>query len=365
MHFAKLGAAVSLAQLGQAILLPPTLSSADSEIVNTLPFEESAINSGRQLDISCPGCPVIFNDLQGQAHYTDTENVLRLEFSIAQGEESDKLILNGVPIYPMEPLSEAFMQPLTAPQLIHTDDNWNMAAEPVLGYSLSVKHPVHSEQDQLDLVSLHISIVEVANKFLSGIPSVEIKLLETPSGKLMLGDAEIITSAPTPADGDQECTTVLCKWRAIVAAKLSKLKSGCGFKNPSAAVGAVDESSPKDHGRPQPHIGRPRPGHGHGQGHFRHHHHKHNLGRFMRNIAMHVLLPILVGVAVGITASLVGMLVGNLVVLVWRALFRREGQYSRVQSEEIVFVEDCEDESKGFLEVQGPPPTYEFVDEKA
>lgn len=358
MHFAKLGAALSLAQIGQAILLPPTLSSADSDIVNALPFEESAITSGRELDLSCPGCPVVFNDLQGQAHYTDTENVLRLEFSIAQGEESDKLVLNGVPIYPMEPLSEAFMQPLTAPQLIHTGDDWNMAAEPVLGYSLSVKHPVHSEQDQLDLVSLHIEIVEVANKFLNGIPAVEIKLLETPSGKLMLGDAEIITAqTPTPSDGDQECTTVICKWRAIIAAKLSKLKSGCGSK--ARPETAVDESSPKDHGRPQPHVGRPRP-----HGHFRHHH-KYNLGRFLRNIAIHVLLPILVGVAVGITASLVGMLVGNLVVLIWRALFRRGGQYTRVQQDEIVIIEDCDDESKGFLEVQGPPPTYESVDEKA
>ncbi|CAG8948663.1 hypothetical protein HYFRA_00001783 [Hymenoscyphus fraxineus] len=356
MHFTKLGAAVSLVQLGQAILLPPTISSADSELINTLPFEDNALTQGRKLDLACPGCPVIIQDLQGQAHYAENENSIRIDLSIAEGENGiDQLVVNGLPIYPMEPMSDSFLQPLTAPQLIKTnDDTWTMVAEPVLGYALSVRHPVHSEQDQLDLVFLHIEIVEVANKFLNSVPSIDIKLVETPSGRLMLGDVEILPPTPSPSDGGQECTTLLCKWRAIIAAKLSKVKGmGCGSKaRPAAAV-----EGPKDNGRPQP----PRPaGRPHG-----HHHQKHEFGRFLRNVAAHILLPILVGVAVGITASLVGMLVGNLVVFIWRVLFRRGGQYTRVQQNDIVIEEDCRDEKKGFLEVQGPPPTYDSVDDKA
>jgi hypothetical protein len=78
---------------------------------------------------------------------------------------------------------------------------------------------------------------------------------------------------------------------------------------------------------------------------------------------MHVVIPVLIGVMVGITASLLGMVVGHIVIFVWRILFRRNTprqQYTKVQQEESA-VEDVTDETKGFMEHQGPPPVYEEI----
>lgn len=297
------------------------------------------------MQIDCPGCPVTVTDLQGGLHLSDAQSVLKLNVSVAH-DGTDSLLLNGLPIYPIDPRSETFMTPLTADQLVKNPDNtWSYVSTPTLGYSLSVKHPVQAE-DHLDMVEIHIEIVEVANKFLEGIPSVELKLLETPSGKLMLGDAEITTpksQSPEPTDGDQECTTIVCKWRAIIANRLSKLK-GCGGKN-KAHPGHIKGGPNRHHGRPNGH-GPHRP--------FRHHRHRHSLGRFLRNIAVHVMIPVSIGILVGITASLVGMVVGNIVIFVWRLLFRRQStRYVRVDQVEIIAEGD--DETKVFLE---PPPTY-------
>lgn len=346
---------IALAGVSSALLLPPPVStSADSDIINTLPFEDNIAAEGRVMEVNCPGCPVAIVDTQGQTHYSNVESVLKLNLTVAHGS-ADQLLLNDLPIYPVDPRSEAFLTPLTADQLAKNADNtWTYVSTPSLGYSLSVKHPVQSEE-QLDLVAIHIEIVEVANKFLEGIPSIELKLLETPSGKLMLGDAEITTPKSTtsePTDGGQECTTIVCKWRAIIADKLSKLK-GCGGKaRPAHVKGSKHHGH---HGRPRPH-GPHRP--------FRHHRHRHSLGRFLRNVAVHVLIPILIGIVVGITASLVGMVVGNIVIFVWRLLFRRDrAQYVKVSQVEIV-TEESDDETKAFLEPQGPPPIYTATDEK-
>jgi len=356
MHFTKLGAVTALTGFGQAFLLPPTISSADSEIVNALPFEDALAGEATVMRLACPGCPVIFKDTQGRDIATDVKNRLELNFQIAHGD-SDKVMVNGLQIYPIEPMSASFMEALHAPQFIFTDEStWDYAAEPQLGYSLGVKAPIHSEDEQLDLITIHMEIVEVGNTFIQGIPAVELSVLQTPSGKLMLGNAvEVGTQQMevTPSDGDQECATVLCKWRAILAEKLSSLK-GCGKSNKAPPRPNANLDGPKDHDA-RPHR---RP-----HGHHRHHRHRHTILRFLRNITMHVLLPIAVGVAVGITASLVGMLVGNIVVLVWRVLFRRN-QAQTIPVHEVVIVEESDDETKSFLvkETQGPPPSY--TDEK-
>ncbi|TVY20968.1 hypothetical protein LARI1_G000876 [Lachnellula arida] len=361
MHFTTQLGLLAFAGSSRAFLLPPPTSSS-SDSVNTLPFEDNIATEGRVMELNCPGCPVVVTDVENRVHFTDAESVLKFNLSVAHeaNDGADQLLLNGLPIYPIDPSSQTFMTPLTADQMVKNADNtWSYVATPALGYQLSVKHPVQSE-DQLDLVAMHIEIVEVANKFIQGIPSVELKLLETPSGKLMLGDAEITTPksvSPEPTDDNKECATVVCKWRAIIAAKLSKLK-GCGGKNRNrpAEVDATPANHHGEHARPhgRPHgIHRP----------FRHHRHRHSLGRFLKTVAVHVMIPVLIGIVVGITASLVGMIVGNIVIFVWRLLFRRnQARYVRVEQVEII--EEGDDENKSILESQGPPPTYTATDEK-
>jgi hypothetical protein len=359
MHFTKAGAVTALAGLGQAFLLPPTIHSADSEIVNTLPFEDAVAGEGIGMRLPCHGCPVVFKDTLGRDIATDVKNTLGLNFEIVHTaeDEEDKLVVNGMQLWPVG-ISASSIEPLTAPQFIYTDEStWDYAAEPQLGYSIFSKAPKLSDDQELYLVQMQLEIVEVGNTFVKGIPAIEISLLRTPSGKLMLGNA-VQMEAPvelTPSDGDQECATALCKWRAILAAKLSVLK-GCGRK-PAMAPQRPNASNdgPKHHDS-RPHR---RP---HGA-HHRHHRHSQIFFVTLRNIAMNFLLPIAVGVAVGITASLVGMLVGNLIVLVWRVLFRRNQAESDAVYE-IVIVDESDDETKSFLvkEPQGPPSSY--TDEK-
>jgi len=363
MRFAPLEAAVALAGLGTAFLLPPTssTSAAGDEIISILPFEggvEGMVAEGRVMEVGCPGCPVAITDVEGNIHFSDVENILKLNFSIAHNG-ADQLMLNGLQIYPIDSLSQAFMEPLTADQIAKvSDDIWAFAATPRLGYSLSVKHPVQAAEAEPDLVAIRIEIVEVANKFINGIPSVELKLLETSSGKLLLGDAQIVPSmAPvseTTIDEAPECTTLVCKWRATIADRLSKLK-GCGRKARPGQIDGPKHQGQEGHTRPhvRPH-GRPHGGHGP----HRHHRNKHGIARFLRNVAVHVLIPILVGVIVGIVASIVGMVVGNIVVFVWRAVFRRgdQAQYIKVQQED--------GDTKSVSEKQGPPPTYFAADVK-
>jgi len=348
--------------VADAFLLPPEISAADTDIIKTLPFEDAVAIDGRIMEINCPGCPVL-TDIEDKMHSTQVDSVLKLDFRLVH-DGQDRLYLNNLQIYPINPGVENIFEPLTAPQMIKTDDNtWEYSSSPKLGYAISVAHPVSkSNQDQLDLVSIHVEIIEVANKYLPSMPVVEIKLLETPSHKLMIGDAIIKEpqsqplSKPATADA-QDCTTMLCKWRAIVADRLSKLK-GCGSKARPAIEVVPAHKTHGHHGRPGPHRSRPNGSHLP----YRHHHKHHGITRFLKGIVMHVIIPVLIGVMVGITASLLGMVVGHIAIFIWRMLFRRgqRQQYTKVQQEEIV-VEDVTDETKGFMAHQGPPPVYEEV----
>ncbi|KUJ09857.1 uncharacterized protein LY89DRAFT_740920 [Mollisia scopiformis] len=354
MRFTQAGAVAALFGLSQSFLIPPEITSSDADIIKTLPFEDAVIIDTRVMEINCPGCPAI-PELQGKMHMKQPPSMLKLNFSLSH-EDHDQLLLNGLPLYPIDPRSGVFMEPLTAPLMALTrEKTWEQTSTPKLGYALSVHHPVaYSTQDQLDLVSIHLEIVEVGDKFVSGLPGVEIKLLETPSGKLMIGDAQMTqpkSEVSKPTDNGQECTTILCKWRAIIADRLSKLK-GCGSKarpdGPHAFAGHTGHKKKPHHG----HHGRPGPNRP-----FRHHHRHGSFARFLKGIVLHVFIPVLIGIMVGITASLVGMVAGHIVVFVWRTMFRR-GQ--RQQYIEVKQQEPSEDEEvKSFLAAQGPPPEYQ------
>ncbi|KAM3083888.1 hypothetical protein ACMFMF_001250 [Clarireedia jacksonii] len=309
-----LATTVALSAGSQAFLLPPSVSKAESDIINALPVDAAIEADRRLIGIDCPGCPITVQHsaLQGP-------NKLLLNFSISHDEDKDHLNINGLRFYPIDIASDPPLGHLTAPQLIKTPSTtWAEAAYPELGFALRVHHAVpYSKEDQLDLITVIFDVIEVGNTFVTGVPSVELKLLETPSGKLMIGDSQIIpvkSHSASPTDNAQECATPLCKWRAIIADRLSMLKglTGCGGKARPAS-----ESPHHGHGRPRPH------------GH-------------------HVI-----GIVAGITASVVGMIVGNLVVLVWRLLFRRgvQGAYTKVQQEDYS-VEEC---------MEDKPPVYEDV----
>ncbi|CAD6444091.1 dca12f6a-2730-4213-b13c-52742267e632 [Sclerotinia trifoliorum] len=352
MRFITLGAGVTLATISQAFLLPPTISNSDSDVVNALPFDAAIEAEGRMLAVNCPGCPISAQDVRGGRHDLKGLNRLLFNFSVSHDNDLDRVLLNGRQFYPID--MESSLERLTAPQLIKTSEgNWVQAAEPDLGYALRIHKPIsYSKQDEIDLLIATLEIIEVGNTFVDTVDNIELKILTTPSGKLMIGDAQVIPSPPkshltNPTSDGQECTTVLCKWRAIMTDKLSALKKGCG--------GKADPTSHNN--RPQGHVHQ-RP---HGRPHrFSHKHH--GITRFLRGVVLHVVIPVIIGIVAGITASLVGMIAGHLVIFIWRLLFRRgcQSQYTKVQQEELV-AEEGSQEDKGLIQHQGPPPVYEDI----
>lgn len=369
MRFTTLGAGAALATLSQAFLLPPAISESASNAISSLSFDAAVEAEGRMLAVDCPGCPIATQtfDSQGRRLGLKGLNRLMFNFSVSHDNGLDRVLLNGLQFYPID--MDSSLERLSAPQMIKTSDNkWVEAAEPDLGYALRIHKPIsYSKQDQIDLVMATLEILEVGNTFVDNVSNIELKILATPSGKLMIGDAQVVPSPPknhlsNSIDDGQECTTVLCKWRAIMADKLSALKKGCGGQSQPTP----HNNKPQGHGRPRPygHHGGHDGHRGHG-GHGRPHrfsHKHHGITRFLRGVVLHVFIPVIIGVVAGITASLVGMVVGHVVIFMWRLLFRRgsQSQYTKVQQED-ASVEEGIEEEKSLIQHQGPPPVYEDI----
>lgn len=363
MRFSQLGAVAALGVVSQAFLIPPTISEADTDVIKTLPIENAVAMDGRVIDINCPGCQFPLEKVPAELADSSAplNKQLRFDFTIEHGEgEGDKLMLNGNQLYPVDPIAQTFIEPLRADLRLETSEGMTTVDTPKLGYSLSVEHPTAAE-DQISLVALRFEVVEIDQVFISGFPVIELKMLETASGKLMIGDSAVTPGLPLVTEG-QECTTILCKWRAIVAGKISQMKGslkkgGCHGKRPSGHGPKFSGARPAGtEDAPMRRPGHIRPHHGQRPHHF---HHRHGgFARFLRNIVFHVFIPIMIGVVVGMSAGLVGLVVGHFIVFVWRVVFRRgqRAQYSRVEQEEYIV-------SPKEAESDLPPPVYEDAPE--
>ncbi|RYP11295.1 hypothetical protein DL764_000113 [Monosporascus ibericus] len=324
-----------------ALLLPPDVSVDD--IITTLPVPAEVdfdvnvpkIAQAQNLKLNCPGCPVrVFHHLDehvGEVKIsTDTPSHLELDFSIQPSEDIDRLMLNGYELYPK---SDPFKNTLTAALLPEFGDkkmrrpHHFKGPRPLsiqnLGFGLQTRVvPSADSDDALELVVVDLQIIEVGNAFVDGIPNVEIKLVKTPSGKLMIADLAPTASETvqeTPMDAQEECTTTFCKWLAMAKQQFGRFRSGkhCGGRPAHASQESGHFAGHRPH----------HPGHlGHG-----HHHHefKHSWKHLLRNIATQILLPVAIGIMAGVTASVLGMMVGTFVVYVWRTFVRRPSSTRR------------------------------------
>ncbi len=370
-----IAAAGLTATAANALLLLPDVSVDD--IVTTLPvptevYDEintlqiAQIAQTQNLKLECPGCPVrVFPHWKG--HHgetnikTDIPSHLELDFSIAMPESPDgvdRLLLNGFELYPE---SNPFQNTLTATLLPdfhegrvnrphhikgprpHTAQN--------LGFGLQTRLiPSTDDDDDLDLVVVDLQIIEVGNVFVHGIPNVEIKLVKTPSGKLMIADVAAMASENTqkpPVDAQEECTTLFCRLMAMARERLDRLRAGkhCGSR--------PDQANPEnDHIEVDMHpaVNPPQE-------------YKHHWGHLFKNIATHILLPVAIGVMAGVTASIIGMMVGTFLVYLWRTFVRRpscarrqhrrHGGSSKAGQNEVA----VDDEKSGLMAHQEEPDT--------
>ena len=298
-------AAAGLAGTTTAFLIPPEISHS---VVNTMPVDMPSMPAGvRVVKVDCPGCPVQWLDADANVHVEkDMENHLLLGFRIDRRPDSDRLLVNDYEIFPNpDPLAR---RPLFAPQgmrdtayYAETGTNTPNAMNtkiPRLGYSLHWRPLTEDKESHMELISVDFQVIEVHDAFVNGIPSVHVKLVKTENGGLVMGDIQVTASQTVqsnPMDKQEECTTAVCKWRAIIADRLRNFKPhGCGGK-----VAKFGQHKGKEQHRP-------RPG-GHHHSHHNHHHgplREHSWGQLFKKLGSHILFPVFIGIVAGVSASM-------------------------------------------------------------
>ncbi|KAH7358951.1 hypothetical protein B0T11DRAFT_285448 [Plectosphaerella cucumerina] len=301
-HFS---AAAGLAAVANALFIAPEISDADNKIVNALPVLESTIAQHTQtLKLDCPGCPVKMRRPDGRTTTkTDVPSHLELSFAVDTSGAADRLLVNDFELYPN---TASWYTTLRAPQVI---DLTQMVTKhprkakpptPQLGYALGIRRvPTEEDRQQLGLIEIELQIIEVGYSFNDNVPAVRLKLVETPSGKLMIAsvDIEERKEAPEGSEGsdlaEDECQNVFCSWGKSIVKGLKSLRPSChrGHRG-HGQYGQVD-GAPRHHPHAN-HRGR-RPGH------YRQHH---TWGRLLQNITWSIFLPILIGLVAGVGVAL-------------------------------------------------------------
>ncbi|KAM0333537.1 hypothetical protein ACHAQA_002202 [Verticillium albo-atrum] len=309
MLWKHLSAAAGLAATAtHAFVVVPEISGADKDIVNALPVHDSlpfqitdSSVETRKLKLDCPGCPIKL----GFDTKTDIKNHLDLVFTIDASGPVDRLLVNDFALYPKTSSWYASLRAPQVPDFLKETTKHHIKGTPrtpQLGYSLSSQPLAKDAADQqLELIQLDFQIIEVGNYFVDGIPNVNVKLVKTPAGKLMIGSIDTIETRPADQTPEEECRTFSCKFFK----GLKNMRPGCGRKQGMGHAG--------HHG-------------GHAHQHMRSKHH-HTWRQLVKMITWGIILPILVGLVAGVTVSVIGMAVGTAIVCLWRLVVRRESPW--------------------------------------
>ncbi|KAI1433284.1 hypothetical protein GGR50DRAFT_696286 [Xylaria sp. CBS 124048] len=371
MHLRRFAAGVGLLATARALLIVPNIPVPD-EVVTTLPVPAAEVDTNAALmaeskswtlNLDCPGCP-----LYGRAHRTEVPSHLKLDFSIQSTEGTDRLTVNGYELYPNpDPIHNAFTAPVL-PEIpsrrigsprFRGGLKRPQKSQP-LGFAMGSQTVTTGDDDDLELIVIEIQIFEVGSIFVEGVPRARVNLVKTLSGQLGIGSVETIGSSEDLTDEKKECSTQLCKWKALFSEKLLSAFSGMGCR------GRRPGSSHSD-----AHAN----GMNHDQAQYPHYKgHKDRILRVLIAIATHVVLPVSLGLLAGISVGIVITTIIAFSAMLWSALFRRSDRpscfnrqclYEAAREEE---VEDGADVEKAGLldnqeeqggEVTAPPPYEE------
>ncbi|KAK5654359.1 hypothetical protein OQA88_7268 [Cercophora sp. LCS_1] len=385
MKTAPLSVAASLlATSANAFLLPPNITPADVQIVDSVALTTPASAQTQKINLNCPGCPVTITGPRGTRIIPDKPNHLELDFSISNEEGADRLLLNG---FELHPNPDILRTTLTAKQVPdwkphfwgkhhgphHGDGKeveghhgpWGGHHGPFghgpegsspegwprflkiedapLGFAMHTNPIARTdEESQLEMVEVELQIIEVGSAFVKGIPEVRIKLIKDAEGRLMIGkiEAEQKTSEDSQAE---ECKTALCRWAKAFFGSTGRPCHGKGKESVAAPQGGEEQTwEPREH----------------------------SWGMLFKNIASHILLPVAIGIVAGVSVSLIGMVVGTVIVSLWRTFVRparrhhhrrhHSGHSHKAARKEAVVSE----EKASLMEDQEAPPAYEAEDNK-
>ncbi|KAI1001872.1 hypothetical protein K3495_g6330 [Podosphaera aphanis] len=350
MRFIQLGAAAPLLGLCQSFLLPPEVTAAQAEVFEKLNVEYTTHLDSQAIHLQCPGCPVR-TDIGDSTQALQADNsLLELNFTI-QHSNVNQLLLNNVPIYPIENNLQFSPQPLSAPQMIKkADDELEYASNVELAFSTRIQQvKLNPGQDlgDLEVVTIDVDILEAGNVFLVGMPTVELELLKTPAGELYIRRTDILkpqTSLLSVVEY-QECSTLLCRWKVMLIASFTK---------PKGAPKACHDPA-RSHSNERPH---------HSQNNSPHYYkpsrrpHVLKPGNIFGSIFYHALVLVIFGVLLSISACLLGGFIGHVVISMWTKVVRHDlNGYTSLQRSD--FPDKKENQYKDL-----PLPEYSLTEEK-
>lgn len=338
-----------LALGAHAIMIPSTVS------LESLPNAEvgttSLVDPYTQLvEVPCPGCMYAQPHEGGFIWTQGVENSLILNISV--GANPSSLELNGVQFYP--PLMTFGELPI--PSIAQVPSHVSLSeikehpelytAHPLRLTSWSFQagsaSTVNEEGHELLSISLHLGALEMQD---INVPDVAITALKDSSGSLVILRVDQTPAASSPMEKGKECQSwpLVCKWKAILEAKLQALRGkvkghGCGGKakgahgKPMIADGEKHEDE-KEHGmHKHKGEGSARPHHHGGAWHKHHRHHKlHRILHAIGRVLLTVFIPILIGVAAGMILYLMGYVLGATLGFIVTKLFgRRTAAYQPI-----------------------------------
>lgn len=319
-----------------ASLVVPEISGADEGVFRALPIETDtfalpAAAFSQSLDVPCHQC------------HEDKDSLISLDLSI---EDSTRLVLNGFELYPnADPwggdLKAAVVQ------------DGAVVQEEDLGYSLTVKPVAVNEEQHLQLINVELKVLQVGNRFINGVPTIQVQLIQALSQELAIGRVALIETS------EEGCSFMMCRAKQL-ADKLFKALKGCagrmrkGHNHHHNAAGQKDQGVPSV---PGGHADKPTKEH---QG-KEHQGHRYNWHHLFKNIATHIFLPVLMGVTAGVGVAMCAMVLCTIAVRLTSLVRSKRSQNGRCCRKKQVSREEGADVEKvSLMEAahEEPPPQY-------
>jgi hypothetical protein len=213
---------------------------------------------------------------------------------------------------------------------------------------LEILPAVSFEHEKGEIITLQLTILDIEGTPVN-VDTLKIDLRN--AGGLTVAKISNLPFAQSP--GAAECTSSLCRLRAIVVARVRAMLEAAQARAHAAGAWIKSGCRGKKHGGSR---------HGQTAGDRPHPHHHgdrkmHRFAHILHQTLRFFIIPALLGVIGGLMASAVGMLVGKALVYLWFR-FHRGGQRGNVR---LVEVAVAEDEKDALVETEDLPPHYDDV----
>ncbi|KAI9732201.1 MAG: hypothetical protein M1834_004298 [Cirrosporium novae-zelandiae] len=367
----------ALASSAAAFLIPPDIDavSLPPKATEIDPMYIPQLNV-QTLKLNCPGCPFAQPKEDGGKVWVEgVDNSLVLNFTL----DNDNLSLNNVPLN--------LDNSLVTEPIFATQESADQTSELLpVSYLMMYPAPIVDAETHNQILDIHLKIIALAGQAITP-DMVTVHAIKTPSGRMLLAEYETRPSdsdefgwmSPTEEEDSnfaKDCTTSLCKAKAIMAAKVKEM-----MENIAAAKNRLSDKVKGCHGNMRPHGPPPQGPHGHhgmedmmeGEPHphhgpHPHHHprpmmhHRHGKLATFLHIFLMMLVPLVLGIAAGIVVRIIGMVVGMLIVTSWRRIRgnRRHGEYESVEQADLEDAVIVNDEKEVVQHVDAPPQYEEL-----